>query len=64
MSASLIVILAAALSVAVLTLVREIRVRRALERLLQIILSRWRNRDHKNSNAGGGDRDRLPDGRL
>ena len=41
----LLFILAIALAVAALALVRERRLRRAVERLLQILLTRWRNRE-------------------
>jgi hypothetical protein len=37
--------LAIALVAAVLALAREVRLRRALERLLRLILNRWRNRE-------------------
>ncbi len=39
-----VVAMAVALLAAVVALAREIRLRKALERLLQIILSRWRTR--------------------
>ncbi len=41
----LLFILAVALAVAALALVRERRLRRALERLLHLLLTRWRNRE-------------------
>jgi hypothetical protein len=47
-------ILAVALAVAALTLVRERRLRRALARLLHLLLTRWRNRETTPSNESGG----------
>jgi hypothetical protein len=45
------VVLALALLSAVFALGREIRLRRALEKLLHILLSRWRNHAEQRSNA-------------
>lgn len=45
MTELLLFILAVALAVAALALARERRLRRALERLLHLLLTRWRNRE-------------------
>ncbi len=45
MTELLLFFLAVALAVAALALLRERRLRRALERLLQLLLNRWRNRE-------------------
>jgi hypothetical protein len=47
MAVLLIAVLAFALVVTVLTLCREVRLRRALQRLLQLVLNRWRNHASK-----------------
>lgn len=47
MHGTIVVSLALALVVTVLVLAREVRVRRALERLLQLILNQWRQRNEK-----------------
>ncbi len=46
----LIATLAAALIASVLALARELRLRRALQRLLTVILTRWRSRLAKTQN--------------
>jgi hypothetical protein len=43
----LMAILAVALAASVLSLAREMRLRKALEKLLRILLSRWRSHVHK-----------------
>ena len=48
MKSALIISLAIALVVAVLALCREMRLRKTLERLLNIVLTRWRTHVSKN----------------
>lgn len=48
-------VLALALFAAVLALGREIRLRRALEKLLHILLSRWRNHAAQRPNQNDAD---------
>ena len=47
MTVLVIAVLAFALVATVLALCREVRLRKALERLLQIVLSRWKNHASK-----------------
>ena len=65
MNHMLVAVLALALVIAVLVLIRETKLRRALQKLLQIILSNWRSHANKTSNDdaagrhGGGPDDRM-----
>ena len=56
MTFALFVVLGIALAVSVFSLGREMRIRKALEKLIRILLSRWRSHVHKNQsqdiNAG------------
>ena len=47
MNTAITTVLAVALFLTVLALAKQIRVRRALEQLLQMVLSRWRKHDRK-----------------
>jgi hypothetical protein len=58
MNHMLVAALALALVLAVLVLIRETRLRRALQKLLQIMLSNWRSHANKTSNDDAG----RPDG--
>jgi hypothetical protein len=66
MAMLVIAVLMFALVAAVLALCREVRLRKALERLLQLVLNRWRSHVSKFQNADCDRMDRLndPDERL
>jgi hypothetical protein len=51
----LLTILSIALVASALALAREVRLRKAVEKLLRIILSRWRSYGLKNSNVDNHD---------
>ena len=66
MDSLLVVTLGLALFATVLALAREMRLRRLLTKLLQIVLSRWRNDVAKNQmeDLGSVDHVHRPDDRL
>jgi hypothetical protein len=66
MTALIIAVLTFALAVAVLALCREVRLRKALQRLLQLLLSRWRAHVSKSQtfNRDSVDRTAHPHERL
>ena len=66
MAVLVIAVLAFALVATVLALSREVRLRKALQRLLQIVLNRWRSHASKFQTADRDSVDRLhdPDERL
>jgi hypothetical protein len=66
MAMLVIAVLMFALVAAVLALCREVRLRRALQRLLQLVLNRWRSHGSKFQDADRDAVDRLnrPDSRL
>jgi hypothetical protein len=61
MSSMLFAVLAIALVAAVLALGREVRLRKALEKLLRILLSRWRAHVSKTENHNTNTVDSHPD---
>ena len=60
----LVAALALALVSTVLVLIRETKLRRALQKLLQIILSNWRSHERNPSNDRAGRPGSGPDDRL
>ena len=66
MAMLVIAVLMFALVAAVLALCREVRLRKALQRLLQIVLNRWRSHESKFQDVDRDAVDRLndPDKRL
>jgi hypothetical protein len=61
MTVLIIAALAFALAATVLALCREVRVRKALERLLQLVLNRWRSHASKSHTLDRDSVDRLDD---
>jgi hypothetical protein len=61
MAILIIAVLAFALVATVLTLCREVRLRRALQRLLQLVLNRWRNHAPTPKNFESDPVDRITD---
>ena len=64
MDTTLLIVLVLALVVSVIALVREVRLRRALQTLLRRLLLHWRKFKHEDADAGIDDNDRDRLGRL
>ena len=64
MNITLVASLALALLLAVVALVREVRLRRALQALLRRLLVRWRIYSHEETHSDAVDSDDRPAGRL
>jgi hypothetical protein len=61
---TLVASLALALLLAVVALVREVRLRRALQALLRRLLTRWRFYSHEKTRSDSVDPDDRPAGRV